>query len=128
MDFFTSSFQGFADFQEKHFEGIPLSGCFWSSEYAILVQKSRSKRYLAALLVSIFTNPYSWFLARHNKDKHFWMTHTHKNLKIMSAKFMYVGHWLVHVIVHLLKSICQTLRKKRKVKKLASLIKGVYVV
>ena len=57
MDFFTSSFQGFADFQEKHFEGIPLNGCFWSSEYAILVQKSRSKRYLTALLVSIFYQP-----------------------------------------------------------------------
>ena len=57
MDSFTGSFQGFADFRQKHFEGIPLGVCFWCFQYVILIQNSRWKRYLTALLVSIFYQP-----------------------------------------------------------------------
>ena len=40
MDSITGSFQELADFREKNFERIPLSGCSRSFQYAILVQDS----------------------------------------------------------------------------------------
>ena len=53
MNFFTGSFQGFADFLKKHFEGTPLSRCFLCFHSGVLIHNSKWKRYLTALLASI---------------------------------------------------------------------------
>ena len=46
-----------------------MSGCFRCFHDAILTQNSLWKKSLTALLVSIFTHPYSWSLTKHNQNR-----------------------------------------------------------
>ena len=54
------------------------------------------------MLVSVFYNPYSWFLSKQERSTiiwEFWMTHSGKKsqngvCEIYLQSWMYVGHWL----------------------------------
>ena len=102
-DSFIDSFQKFTSFLEKHFERIPLTGCFWYFYRATQIQNSQRKRSLIALMVSIFylliiLIPYKtqqWLIT----ICRFWVTCTYKNLKIVYVKFtgkfgIIFGSWL----------------------------------
>ena len=107
-DSFTGSWKGFVDFWETHFEGIPMSGCFWCFQFAILIQVSL---WLYCFVDINFLPTHILYFLQNTTQNHFEWHVVVENIKIVCVKFfgkigcIFVAD-LAYFIMNHLKSIC----------------------